>query len=282
MNTIGAISNVGQAGRSVIAGSGGVPFVTEYQTVYDSFTTKPSTAIAAAQNTMVESLVSSGVWAKRDIIYLFAQEINTGGEALKNFITPGTFDATLVNAPAFGSLEGFTGNATTNYIKSNWNASTQGVKTTLDDTSVSSYQRTDLTTSAIPKALWGVNDLSRGWWYIVTLNSVANIRVHDDLTLQWAQVSINKGFSYFERTGATARASYLNNVLKNSDNRGSVIISNLEMYLLARNEAGTPDKFIDVQLSYWSAGGSLTAGERLAEMNAVETYMDSNGKGIIT
>ena len=44
----------------------GVVFNSEYQTVYDSLTTKPPAAVASAQNTMVQSLVDAGVWAKRE------------------------------------------------------------------------------------------------------------------------------------------------------------------------------------------------------------------------
>ena len=48
-------------------------FCAEYQGVYDTLTTKPSSAIADAQNTMVCGMVTDGTWAKRDIIYLAMQ-----------------------------------------------------------------------------------------------------------------------------------------------------------------------------------------------------------------
>jgi len=105
-------------------------YTSQYQTVYNSFTTKPSASVAAAQNTMVKSLVDNGVWSKLDLFYCFAQEVSSGGEALKNWITPGTYDCTIVGNPSFYSLEGYYGKGITGtYLNTNWNVSTNSVKT---------------------------------------------------------------------------------------------------------------------------------------------------------
>jgi len=54
------------------------------------------------------------------------------------------------------------------------------------------------------------------------------------------------------------------------------------MLVLARNNAGTPEKFSTKQLSLFFAGDGLTSGEITILTNAAETYMDSNGKGVIS
>ena len=74
----------------------------EYQAVYDAYTTKPSDAVAAIDNTMVVGLVSDGVWAKLDVVWVYAAHINAAGEALLDWKQPagganqtpqGTFDS---------------------------------------------------------------------------------------------------------------------------------------------------------------------------------------------
>ena len=77
-------------------------YCAEYQAVYDAYTTKPSDAVAAIDNTMVSGLVSDGVWAKLDAVWVYAAHINAAGEALLDWKQPagganqtpqGTFDS---------------------------------------------------------------------------------------------------------------------------------------------------------------------------------------------
>jgi len=76
-------------------------YCAEYQAVYDAYTTKPSDAVAAIDNTMVSGLVSDGVWAKLDVVWVYASHTNGAGEALLDWkqptggtdiVTDGTFD----------------------------------------------------------------------------------------------------------------------------------------------------------------------------------------------
>ena len=84
----------------------------EYQAVYDAYTTKPSDAVAAIDNTMVAGLVSDGVWAKLDVIWVYASHTNGAGEALLDWKQPaggsslmdagaGTFDSGIYSWTAY-------------------------------------------------------------------------------------------------------------------------------------------------------------------------------------
>ena len=93
------------------------PYCIEYQAVLAAMTTDPSNDIKDYQNTMVEALVAGGYWARMDQLLITATEVNTGGEALINWINPGTYDADNVDATAWTTLEGYTGDATADYIR---------------------------------------------------------------------------------------------------------------------------------------------------------------------
>ena len=97
----------------------------QYQAVYDYLTTKPSDAIAANQEIMCCTLVDAGIWQTRDLFYLLGQTTDGAGESLVNWVTPGTYNCTLVNVPTFVALEGWTGTGAANgCLTTNYNPTT--------------------------------------------------------------------------------------------------------------------------------------------------------------
>ena len=117
-----------------------LPYCVEYLSIYNSFITKPPLSVAIAQNLFVETLVASGVWDKLDCLYVFAN--NTQTNALKNWISPGIYDATLMfgaggSVPVFQADWGFRGDVTNkSIIDSNFNPVTAGGKYTLNEASL--------------------------------------------------------------------------------------------------------------------------------------------------
>lgn len=76
-----------------------------------------------AFTTLIDSLVTNGIWAKLDALYIFATD--TSAHALLN-VKSTSFVPTLVNAPTFTADRGFTGNGTSSYVDSNFNPTTSG------------------------------------------------------------------------------------------------------------------------------------------------------------
>jgi len=116
----------------------GFAYEDEYQAILDRATilgyTLPSDAVKLKQNTLLTSLKSTGVWAKLDVFYVFAQD---GGSAFGtlNWKNPNANQSTLVNSPTFVSNGGLMGNGTSSYIDTNFNPSTQAVQYTLNNAS---------------------------------------------------------------------------------------------------------------------------------------------------
>jgi hypothetical protein len=119
-------------------------FISQYQDVYDAFTAKPSLTIANYQDTLVRALVAAGVWAKLDLLHIYAAHANTNGEAQINWINPGTFDAVLYGTPnpSFVALEGFTSDGANGYIKPGFTPSVNSIKATQNSASLGVYKRT--------------------------------------------------------------------------------------------------------------------------------------------
>jgi hypothetical protein len=253
---------------------GGVVFTAEYQAIYDAFTTKPSADIAAAQNTMVKSLVDSGVWAKLDLFYVFAGHTNDNGESLINWFKPGTFDATLRNAPSYIALEGFTGNGTNADILTNWNMANDSINYTLNNASFGAYSRID---QIEDKCLIGAN-------------SGGNFNdIFPQLLTGKSSFRINSGSgaiggSLVTSTGmyiATRESSTVNRLYKNKASISGAVVStalvNTDLTILSRS--GTFNSTNQVSMAF--AGSSLNQMDVNNLTDAFEVYMDSNGKGVI-
>ena len=151
---LGLLWAVGASGQIYIdsyrfAQTGG--FDADYQAVLNYATsqgyTLPSAGQQIIQNQLVSDLKAAGVWAKLDVLYVFA---NDGGQdfATLNWKNPSAHQATLVNSPVFTSNVGFTGNATNAYIDTNFNPATQGVNYTLNDAGRFGYYSARPTTGA--------------------------------------------------------------------------------------------------------------------------------------
>ena len=257
-------------------GAAAATYGTEYQAVYDSLTTKPSDEIALVQNTMVVALVAAGIWAKLDVFYVFAQTTNGAGEALKNWILPGTYDATAYNAPTFAALEGFTAGPL-KYIDTNWNPNTNGVNYTLNACSAGTYLRTDQIASTADFGVQGgTNQIllqtnTAGYTYIRVNGSSSNLVACSD----------SRGLFIIRRSTSILPQCYRNGSIYIDGNRVSTSIPNFNMYVLAKNVEGSATLISSRQNSMFFAGGLLSEGEITAFTNAFEAYMDSNGKGII-
>jgi len=247
------------------------PFISEYQSVYDAMTSKPNNDVANAQDAMVSSLVADGIWSNLDVLYIYAQHTNGDSEALINWINPGTTDGTLNNSPTFAALEGFTAIDTgDHYVKTNWDPSNNGSNFTQNDASFGVYVRTD---TSITRPIIGN-----------TNNRIYPRDASDD-----AQFSVTDT-SFVADTNADARGFYI--AQRTASNSAKLYKNGSEIVSTANaSEALTTNDFTvgrafgsnetTQQFSVAFMGGSFTSQERSDFEDAIETYMESNGKGII-
>ena len=262
--------------KGPIIGRGG-GFSLEYQAVYDSLTTKPSAVIASAQDVLVRALISAGVWAKLDSFYLFAQTVNSDGEALKNWINPGTFNALLVNAPVFDALAGFTTNGIDNYINLTISPS-DGPLWAQNDAAFGLYSRSDTAETAFDIGSYQTGS---------TISQMQLRKIGDTI-----EASINgnsdhakanpdsRGLTVIVRDNATTHETFKNGVSLGTSPRVSTGVGGVPWYVGCRRLGGSPANFTTKQYSCAFTGGALTATEVSDMTNALEAYMVSNNRGI--
>jgi hypothetical protein len=99
-------------------------YETESEAIFAAFTTPPDDTRKGHIDTFVAALKTAGVWAKLDILYVFAAaDSQAAGINWKN---PGTYDASQINSPAFTADRGFASNGTSSHINTGFTPSTAG------------------------------------------------------------------------------------------------------------------------------------------------------------
>lgn len=257
---------------------GGVIFSAEYQTWYDSLTTPPSADVAAAQNVFTETLVAAGLWGDQfDAAWLFAQESNGDSEALKNIINPGTYDATLVSAPGFTSLEGIQCATTgAKYINLNLNPGDGGTYKYVDgDASFGLYSRTDVNETR--RDMGNERDENR----IITRfsgNTIWELNQNGNSDSPASADSLGMyivtGFD-----GVNTSTLYKNKAAISTHDFAMVAIADDTFYL--GTIGATAGDVTNRQYAFGFVGKHLTSANVTILTDALEVYMDSNGKGVI-
>ena len=278
--------NVLTYGGDVVTYSGNVLTVevavysTEYQAVYDSYTTKPDAATATIWNTCVESWVANGEWATKDIIYVYAAHTNGAGEALINWKLPGTFDATAFLAPTFTADEGFLGNGSTQHINTGgWVPSVNGVNYIQNSASQIIYIRTDTEADGVH----GINEsVDNKNCLILPGNSQpkAYIKTNDNTAISFANTD-GSGMFINTRTAVTASKLYRNKVLLINGANNSTGVPTNSPYALAYNDDGAAAGFRPDQVSLYAWGDGMTQTNVDNFTDPFEIAMDALGKGVI-
>jgi hypothetical protein len=247
---------------------GGLTLCDAYKTIYDSFIVKPSLRIANAQNIFVKTLVDAGIWATRDVIYVFAQ--NNSANALINWISPGTYNATLIGVPAFTAMEGFKGNATDVAIDTTFNASSGTHKIKSADVCIAIYlNEASSTTTHI---LFGAHD--RFLWQKAGL---VRIKESGGDTYTFNNTT---GMFHFIRTSNIVKAVYDNGAAIGATAALDPAFENYTFHILNRNYTGS-EAWSNAEVSYFAIGGKLTPEQVIIERNAFDLYLNTLKSDII-
>lgn len=248
-------------------------FTEEYQAVLDYATaqgyTLPSEAQQVLQNQLVIDLISSNVWAKRDVIYNPANDGSAGFGSL-NWKNPTLHQMTLVNSPTFTVNLGFSGNGTSSYVDLNYNPEADGVEFQLNDHGYECYNFNATANTGVLISAFGSN-------YCEISNDNPNSRfiLFDSATVgRTVSVGVNSqdGWLMNERTGSLASdwKTYKNNVELTHIGQVVAALPNVNFRLFARNSGSF---FGDGQAAFVGAGASLTTQEKTDYYTIVNNYL---------
>lgn len=262
--------------------SGESVFSPQFQAVYDAWIIKPSDELAASMDTMVLDMVTSGVWDKMDRIFIFAIHTNVNGEALIDWKDPTSNYCTLVNDPQFTALEGFTGDGATQYIDSNFSPDLDGVNYTLNSASIAAYSRTDIAPAFVSLAGARVaTPVDLRSWIIPNFNNRFIGEMNTNEASSANTPTTNSLGAYSVITLSNQLVLYKNGVNLKSQTIVNIGIPTSRVFALGNSERNNPRRLFQGQVSNLLIGGGITDLEVAGKDLAFETYMDSNGRGVV-
>jgi len=202
-----------------------------------------------------------------DVMYLLAGE--TSESALKNLVEDDNHATLSVTAPAFSAFNGFTGGAD-KYINTNYNPSTEGDKFVQNNASFGFYSKTSRSHGNYASGSQeGASFIQIRSHYDATQG---NIVLNSD-TPSSALSGTSYGLFASIRVAAANSIMAINEARYTSGAANSNAIPNRPLYLLARNAAGTADRFDAIQMPFAWAGKGLSQAEFIVIKNAVENYL---------
>ena len=244
----------------------------EARAVAAAFTTPPTAARMYLINELVTGAIQSGAWALLDFLHVYAAADTQA--ALINWKAPGTYNGTLVNAPAFVADRGYTGDGATSYIDTNY-----------QPTGVSrNYQQNSASFGFWSRTAMGLvgNDMgARAGVFVMfaisrNIGDFANGRVNEAVSQNFGTVTDGSGFFAFDRPNSSVMRGYRNgSILSGGDvaQASSGLPGAGNLWVGAAN-GGT---FSTRQFAASFVGASLTATQHAEFYTAMQKYMTGVG-----
>lgn len=254
-------------------------YVSEYQSVYNSFTSNPTAGTAWIQNRFMNDLKTAGILSKHDTLQVYAAHINTAGESQKDWANVSR-TITPVDSPTFTAKQGVAGNGTSSYVNTGWKPS-DGVNFAQASNSFWIYCRTARAASSSKGH--GV----MGATYHTTIQQRTGggnfLSYNNSATAASVTNGDSSGLFLSRRESAALVDLWRNGTEMAADkSAASNVRPDKEFYVGAYNNNGTATFFNVDQIAMFGAGAYLDNTEVAALTTAVERYMDAFETGVIS
>ena len=212
-----------------------------------------------------------------DFLYVIGGE--TSESSLRNLVKR-SHDMTAVNSPVFTQYEGYAGDAASAYLNTNYNPSTNGVNWTQNNASFGIYIRTSRAESVVKQHGASTNTGTNA--YMIPMRVAGSGRLYLNGTT-FAQINHSdiRGLVSVIREN-TSITPAKNKTLQTAATGTSSSRINDNLLLLAVSYFGTPSNHDDVQLSFAYGGKALNGTQLAVLFDAMEAYLDSLGKGVVS
>lgn len=239
-------------------------------TLFAAMTVQPLQARKAPIDDLVKRLKATGIWAKLDLLHVYAA--HTEQAALLNWKSPGTFDGTSVSGMLFTADQGFTGDASADYIDTGWVANTNGVNYTQNAASFGAWSRTAGTGAGIDLGL-----ATQGAARVLFRNASNQIsagRINDATnSLMASSITDGSGLTAVERPSSATKHVYKNGAVGSDVSVASTGRPATAFHVGGEGGSGTSSR----QFAMFFAGGALGAAGQLTFYSAVQAYMQAIG-----
>lgn len=253
----------------------------EASTYFDQLSTLPDLDIMVQIAAFIDGLVSDGVYAKIDEMWLLA--MNTDANSRKGI--KAYKECTVVGTPTFTAYRGWQGTGA-NYLRTNYVPSTDGINYSASNASMGVYSRTDSQSNGFDM---GARHASSENSISITIQtrrtSTDHYRTRINLnTPQSTVLGTSLGFFAINRNpdlGTNLVHQYHNNSMISASSSLSPTAVTFELFIMVCNAAGTASGSTGRQLSFAFIGGKLTDTDASNLFTRLETLLDYIGAGVV-
>lgn len=252
-------------------------YTAEAVALFARMTTPPTSTRAGLINTCIASLISGGVWAKLDALWV--QAAADSQAAKLNWISS-SFTLSAVNSPTFTTDRGYAGNGSTSYLNTNFIPSSDGVNFTQDNASMFCWLNAGTDTADGSASIMGAFDGTQGsYLYPRNGTDALQARFNDGTTSAFGglTVSTRYGLTLVQRTSSTSKIAYRNTIAATAVTVTSIGRPTRSVFLSGRNSSGTPAGLQNNRFAAAGLGASLSGAEQTALFNALNTYLTAIG-----
>jgi hypothetical protein len=259
-NTAGSAS----AGSNTITPTD--PAATALAAVVAGYASAPDGTRQGYMGTLISSLMSSGVWAKLDALYVFAATEDQGSRV--NWVNPGTYNCTKTGTPTFTVDNGWAASSG-NYLDSGFNPTVGSPKFVRNNGHLMAATLTDAVGGATTY-LAGIS----GWAGIQPRSSAGLISsLAHSSSVDNGGANTGIGLYGWNRSASGPYDRYKNGSVFDSPSRTTVAAANANLLIGTHNGSNISTKVV----SFVCLGSALTSQQAIDLNSAYAAYMTSIG-----
>lgn len=239
-------------------------------------TTRPSPLIVNAVNTFIKTSKSDGNWQLLDRFWLFGQDIQANARV--SIVNPTSTQITEVASPTFTANQGYDFNGTTQYLRTAFIPSSNGVNYTLNSASFGVYSRENYNGSfGWDMGAYNATDGAALSLRDGTNSAYAKINSVVAALITVGGVTDSRGLFVALRTASNAIAIARNGSNIGTDTDVSSALPTTEMYIGSLNNNGVAAAFMQRQISIaFTASGTLNQGTFYTAVQSLATSIGFN------
>lgn len=239
------------------------------QAYFDRLYTQPTAARKVIYATLIDDLVSSGIFAKLDALYILRAAREQW--ANENLIQP-AYRLTANGGYTFTADEHWVGNGTTGYLDTGFVPSTANGKFVLDSAHLAAYSRTNSQSTGIAIGARTNSTINQSFLSLRNASNVTTIRMNSAVAAANPANTDSTGLFVGRRSDSATTALFRNGVKLVGDQLfASTALPTFTLTIGALNTGGTIGSFDSRQFAAASFGASLSD----AEIEAFGTLLEA-------
>lgn len=255
-------------------------YASGYEAILDAARTNsdpvPNAFVRKAANNFYKSIEGDGLLSAMDKLFICCGDGASRDYNLLDWKNPGALPGLEVGTLTYDT-RGFIGNASTGYIRTQYNPVTHGVNFNQNDGTIGMHNPAYSAQGDL--AAFGVRNAAGTAQILAVLRSTtiadaSRIIINDNTNSNFSGVQTTRGMFFFDRISSANKVIWRRATVSGNLGVASVALVNGEIYLLARNDisGAAVNLFYGGGVACWFIGREFTSTEKTLFSNAFISF----------